>query len=249
MKLRSERQSSGGSTAWWRHCNSRWVLVKVPAFSTWLAAGSRKTSVPISLVTSSPVSISGPSFQKLAVSISEKSRTTSHFSFAIASRCSFPFEEPTAGFARNGLLARRLLERGVRFVQVFNGGAFGSPRIYWDAHEDVVENHTKQAATLDKPVAGLLTDLKARGLLGDTLVLWTTEFGRTPFTQGVGAKGRDHHSNVFTCWMAGAGVDRFVEVGAGKVLSGLVKRIAPGATTASVGTPDDVAAFIQAARA
>jgi hypothetical protein len=110
------------------------------------------------------------------------------------------------GFARNCLLARRLLERGVRFVQLYNGGAFGAPRINWDAHEDVVENHTAQAATMDRPVAGLLRDLKARGMLDDTLVLWTTEFGRTPFTQGINAKGRDHHPQVFTVWMAGAGL-------------------------------------------
>jgi hypothetical protein len=114
--------------------------------------------------------------------------------------------ETTAGFGRNCLLARRLLERGVRFVQVFNGGAFGSPRINWDGHENIVENHTKQAAVMDQPVAGLLKDLKARGMLDDTLVLWTTEFGRTPITQGVGAAGRDHHPNVFTVWMAGAGI-------------------------------------------
>ncbi len=114
--------------------------------------------------------------------------------------------EASAGFGRNCLLARRLIERGVRFVQVYNGGAFSSPRINWDGHEDIVDNHTKQAATMDKPVAGLLKDLKARGLLEDTLVLWTTEFGRTPITQGVGAKGRDHHPNVFTVWMAGAGL-------------------------------------------
>jgi hypothetical protein len=120
----------------------------------------------------------------------------------------------TEGFGRNCLLARRLLERGVRFVQLIHGGAFGSPRINWDAHEDIVDNHTKQAAILDKPVAGLLKDLKARGLLDDTLVLWTTEFGRTPFTQGVGAKGRDHHPLVFTCWMAGAGLKRGFRYGA-----------------------------------
>jgi hypothetical protein len=110
------------------------------------------------------------------------------------------------GFGRNCLLARRLLERGVRFVQLFNGGAFGSPRINWDAHEDLVENHTKQAAVMDKPVAGLLKDLKRRGMLDDTLVIWNTEFGRTPFTQGIGGKGRDHHQLVFTCWLAGAGL-------------------------------------------
>ena len=112
----------------------------------------------------------------------------------------------TAGFGRNCLLARRLIERGVRFVQLFHGGAFGSPRINWDGHENVVENHRQQAVSLDQPVAGLLKDLKARGLLEDTLLLWTTEFGRTPFTQGIGAKGRDHHPNGFTIWMAGAGL-------------------------------------------
>jgi hypothetical protein len=114
--------------------------------------------------------------------------------------------EKSAGFGRNCLLARRLIERGVRFVQLFNGGAFGSPRINWDAHENVVENHRTQAATMDKPIAGLLKDLKARGLLDDTLVLWTTEFGRTPITEGVNGKGRDHHQHVFTIWMAGAGL-------------------------------------------
>ncbi len=112
----------------------------------------------------------------------------------------------TAGFGRNCLLARRLLERGVRFVQLYHGGAFGSPRINWDAHEDVVENHTKQAASMDQPLAGLIRDLKQRGLLDETLVLWTTEFGRTPFTEGIGGKGRDHHQLAFTCWMAGAGL-------------------------------------------
>ena len=112
----------------------------------------------------------------------------------------------TADFGRNCLLARRLVEKGVRFVQLYHGGAFGSPRINWDAHEDIIENHTQQAASMDRPVAGLLTDLKRRGLLDDTLLLWTTEFGRTPFTQGIGAPGRDHHPDAFTCWMAGAGL-------------------------------------------
>jgi hypothetical protein len=115
-------------------------------------------------------------------------------------------DKASEGFGRNCLLARRLLERGVRFVQLFNGGAFGAPRINWDAHEDLVENHTKQAAVMDRPVAGLLKDLKRRGLLDDTLVIWNTEFGRTPFTQGIGGKGRDHHQLVFTCWLAGAGL-------------------------------------------
>jgi len=119
----------------------------------------------------------------------------------------YGMENPVAApFGRSCLLARRLLERGVRFVQLYNGGAFGSPRINWDAHEDLVDNHTKQAATMDQPVAGLLHDLKRRGMLDDTLVLCTTEFGRTPITQGIGAKGRDHHPHAFTVWMAGGGL-------------------------------------------
>ena len=108
--------------------------------------------------------------------------------------------------ARNFLLARRLIERGVRFVQIIHGGAFGSPRINWDAHEDITINHREQAGLVDQPVAALLADLRARGMMDDTLVLWTTEFGRTPITEGIGAKGRDHHPLGFTMWMAGAGL-------------------------------------------
>ena len=115
-------------------------------------------------------------------------------------------DKATAGFGRNCLLARRLLEKGVRFVQLWHGGAFGSPRINWDAHEDIVDNHRTQAKSLDAPIAGLLQDLQSRGLLADTLFLWTTEFGRTPFTQGVGKPGRDHHQHAFTVFMAGAGL-------------------------------------------
>jgi len=124
-----------------------------------------------------------------------------------ATRALYGVEDPAAkSFGRNCLLARRLLEHGVRFVQLYHGGAFGSPRVNWDAHEDIKENHTKEAGTMDRPVAALLQDLKQRGMLDDTLVIWCTEFGRTPFTQGVGKPGRDHHQHVFTCWMAGAGL-------------------------------------------
>ena len=103
------------------------------------------------------------------------------------------------------MLARRLLERGVRFVQLYHGASLGAGG-NWDAHGDVYSNHSREAKTMDQPVAGLLKDLKARGMLEDTLVIWTTEFGRTPITQGMGTKGRDHHQHVFTCWLAGAGV-------------------------------------------
>ncbi|MDE2926370.1 MAG: DUF1501 domain-containing protein [Acidobacteriota bacterium] len=123
-------------------------------------------------------------------------------------------EEKTNSFGRNCLLARRLLEKGVRVVQVWIGGAFGRPRINWDGHEDIKENHTDQADTMDRPLAGLLKDMKERGMLEDTLVVWSTEFGRTPFTEGLGAKGRDHHQLAFTCWLAGAGVRKGFSYGA-----------------------------------
>jgi hypothetical protein len=117
-------------------------------------------------------------------------------------------DDKSRAFGRNCLLARRLLERGVRFVQLFNGGSFGSPRINWDGHENLKENHETQAATMDKPVAGLIKDLKQRGLLDDTLLIWNTEFGRSPATQGIGSPGRDHHPDAFTCFLAGAGLKK-----------------------------------------
>lgn len=124
-----------------------------------------------------------------------------------ATRRMYGLDDPAnKGFARNCLLARRLLERGVRFVQILNGGAFGSPRINWDGHENLRENHDTQAATMDRPVAALLKDLKQRGLLEDTLFVWSTEFGRSPATQGLDSPGRDHHPTAFTCFLAGAGI-------------------------------------------
>ncbi len=101
-------------------------------------------------------------------------------------------------FADACLVARRLVERGTRMVQVYYGG--GQP---WDDHGDIM-NHTKHAQASDQPIAALLTDLKQRGLLDETLVIWGGEFGRTPWSQG--ARGRDHHSRGFTTWLAGGGV-------------------------------------------
>src|SRR5258706_10606295 len=123
-------------------------------------------------------------------------------------------EEANNGFARNCLMARRLLERGVRFVQVFNGGAFGSPRINWDGHENLKQNHDAQAATMDQPVAALIQDLKQRGMLEDTLIVWSTEFGRSPSAQGIDSPGRDHHPTAFTCFLAGAGIKKGCAYGA-----------------------------------
>jgi hypothetical protein len=112
-------------------------------------------------------------------------------------------------FGRSCLLARRLLERGVRHVQLFSGGSFGSPRINWDGHEDMKRNHGREAARIDQPVAALIKDLRQRGMLDDTLVLFTSEFGRTPFTQSAADQvgtGRDHNQVGFSVWMAGAGL-------------------------------------------
>jgi Protein of unknown function (DUF1501) len=108
--------------------------------------------------------------------------------------------EPTDEYGRQCLLARRLVENGVRFVQV----NFSYPRNYWDAHSDLRNNHSTNARKVDRPIAGLLKDLKARGLLEDTLVVFGTEFGRTPAAQG--NDGRDHHPHAFSMWMAGGGV-------------------------------------------
>jgi Protein of unknown function (DUF1501) len=109
-------------------------------------------------------------------------------------------EEPTDEYGRQCLLARRLSEAGVRFVQV----NFSYPRNYWDAHSDLRNNHTTNAKKVDKPIAGLLRDLKARGMLDETLVVFGTEFGRTPAAQG--KDGRDHHPHAFSMWLAGGGV-------------------------------------------
>jgi hypothetical protein len=122
----------------------------------------------------------------------------------------------TADFGRGALLARRLLERGVRFVQLFSGGTFSSPRRNWDGHENMKQNHGQEALRIDKPVAGLLKDLRRRGMLDDTLVLFTTEFGRTPFTQSasnVVGLGRDHNQYGFSVWMAGAGLKHGINYG------------------------------------
>jgi hypothetical protein len=110
-----------------------------------------------------------------------------------------------ASFARNCILARRLIERGVRFVQLFNGSYASAGRLNWDGHNALKEQYDIHAEILDQPAAALIRDLKQRGLLDDTLVVWCTEFGRMPFFQK-GAKGRDHNPDGFTCWMTGAGV-------------------------------------------
>src|SRR4051812_16463089 len=118
--------------------------------------------------------------------------------------------EPTDDYGRGCLLARKLVESGVRFVCVVSGGGPGN--MQWDAHSDIEENHVRKAAETDRPVAGLLKDLKRRGLLDSTLVLWGGEFGRSPEAES--GKGRDHHNLGFTMWMAGGGIKGGQVVGA-----------------------------------
>lgn len=118
-------------------------------------------------------------------------------------------------FARACLLSRRLLEHGVRFIQLWSGAAFGT-ETHWDAHSSVPSNHQRESDKIDRPVAALLRDLRQRGMLDDTLVVFNTEFGRTPFSESgdgkVGA-GRDHNPDVFSVWLAGAGLKHGIAYG------------------------------------
>jgi len=117
----------------------------------------------------------------------------------------------TQEFGRRCLLARRLVERGVRFVQLYAGGAHNDDN--WDAHSDLEKNHNFHAGRTDRPIAGLLQDLKQRGLLDETLVIWGGEFGRQPTAEYEKGTGRDHNAYGFTMWMAGGGVKGGVSVG------------------------------------
>jgi uncharacterized protein (DUF1501 family) len=122
---------------------------------------------------------------------------------AAKTRDKYGLDDPaTADFGRRCLLARRLLERGTRFVQVWCGA--GGPTNNWDNHGDILKELPPMAKSVDRPTAALLQDLHDRGMLSDTLVVWSTEFGRQPFTQG--ATGRDHNQGTSVAWLAGAGV-------------------------------------------
>ena len=113
----------------------------------------------------------------------------------------------TKAFGEQCLAARRLAERGVRFIQLFHGGGGGGD---WDAHSDILANHSKLSAQVDQPIAGLMHDLKLRGMLDDTLVVFGTEFGRSPGAEGT---GRDHHPQAFSAWLAGGGIKGGVTYG------------------------------------
>jgi hypothetical protein len=118
----------------------------------------------------------------------------------------------TSDFGRKCLLARRLLERGVRFIQLYSGG--GHLEDTWDGHSDCIRNHTLHAAETDKPIAAFLADLKRTGLWDETLIVWGGEFGRTPTSEGVDKPGRDHNPYGFSMWLAGAGVKGGQAIGA-----------------------------------
>jgi len=119
-------------------------------------------------------------------------------------------EEPTQYFGRQALMARRMVERGVRYVQIFSGGGNFEPS--WDAHWDLKANHELHCAETDKPIAGLIKDLKSRGLFESTLILWHGEFGRLPISERM--DGRDHNNQGFSIWMTGGGVKGGTIVGA-----------------------------------
>jgi hypothetical protein len=120
--------------------------------------------------------------------------------------------ERTDDFGRKCLLARRLVERGTRFIQIYSGGAHNDDN--WDAHSDIVRNHTKHAGNTDQPIAALLTDLKRRGMLDSTLVVWGGEFGRQPTAEYAQGTGRDHNAYGFTMWLAGGGIKGGISHGA-----------------------------------
>ena len=120
-------------------------------------------------------------------------------------------QDRTQDFGKKCLMARRLVERGVRFIQIYSGGAHNDDN--WDAHGDLENNHNKHAGATDKPIAGLLEDLKQRGLLDETLVVWGGEFGRQPTAEYAKGSGRDHNAYGFTMWMAGGGIKGGISVG------------------------------------
>jgi hypothetical protein len=130
-----------------------------------------------------------------------------------ATRRAYGLDNPvTADFGLRCLISRRLLERGVRFVQLWSGADNGFPRRNWDSHENIERDHGDMGRSMDGPAAALLQDLKRRGLLEDTIVHWTTEFGRMPCSQG--NLGRDHNPFGFTNWLAGGGIQGGISYGA-----------------------------------
>jgi hypothetical protein len=124
----------------------------------------------------------------------------------------YGLDDPRAAvFGRQCLLARRLVERGVRFIQLYSGGNHNDAN--WDAHGDLVYNHNLHAGETDKPIAGLLTDLKRRGMLDETLIVWGGEFGRQPTAEYAEGTGRDHNAYGFTMWLAGGGIKGGISLG------------------------------------
>ena len=120
-------------------------------------------------------------------------------------------DKKTEYFGRQCLMARRLVERGVRFIQIYSGGAHNDDN--WDAHGDLVMNHNRHAKATDKPIAGLIEDLKRRGMFDESLFLWGGEFGRQPTAEYASGTGRDHNAYGFTMWLAGGGVKGGVSYG------------------------------------
>ncbi len=151
---------------------------------------------------------------RMQLSVAEISDLSTEPSHVLKSYGADDTSNPTKmAFARNCILARRLIERGVRFVQLFNGAYASGGALNWDGHNKLKEQYDVHAAIMDQPAAALVRDLRQRGLLEETLVVWCTEFGRMPMFQK-GSKGRDHNPDGFTCWLTGAGVKRGFSFGA-----------------------------------
>ena len=150
---------------------------------------------------------------RMQLSVPEISKISNEPAHILRSYGADDTRNPTkAAFARNCILARRLIERGVRFVQLFNGAYASGGALNWDGHNKLKDQYDIHAQILDQPAAALIQDLRQRGLLEDTLVVWCTEFGRMPMFQK-GSQGRDHNPDGFTCWLTGAGVRPGVSFG------------------------------------
>ncbi len=178
-----------------------------------LAAGRSDNSELVARIASYELAYKMQSHAPEAVDFSKESKDTLEL-YGIEG----PTKERTGDFGRKCLLARRLVERGVRFVQIYSGGSHNDDN--WDAHSDMVANHGKHAFNTDKPIAGLLADLKRSGLLDSTIVVWGGEFGRQPTAEYATGTGRDHNSYGFTMWMAGGGVKGGTSVGETDELGG-----------------------------
>lgn len=187
----------------WTDAAQRKVLDTLQAYNSSHFAARTSNSSLAARIASYELAYRMQSAAPAAVDLSEESEVTKEL-YGMD-------REPTEHFGRQCLLARRLVERGVRFVQIYSGGNHNETT--WDAHGDLKKNHERMAGMTDKPIAGLLRDLKQRGMLDETLIVWAGEFGRQPTAEYAEGTGRDHNSYGFTVWLAGGGIQGGISVG------------------------------------